>query len=54
MWKIIDDIRDDAVVQGTTWELVLNEDEVLFEDELQLLPEAGMMVWQSGSRWLCR
>jgi len=54
MWKIIDDIRDDAVVQGPTWELVLNDDEVLFEDELPSLPEEATMAWLSGGRWLCR
>jgi len=56
MWKIIDDIRDDAVVQGPTWELVLDEgeDEVIFEDELPSLPPGAMVVWQSGRRWLCR
>ena len=54
MWTRVNDFRDDAVVQGPTWELILNEDEVLFEDELPSLPPGAMVVWQSGGRWLCR
>jgi len=56
MWTKINDFRDDAVVQGPTWELILDEDEdeVIFEDELLSLPEEAIVVWQSGGRWLCR
>ena len=54
MWTKINDFRDDAVVQGPTWELVLNDDEVLFEDEVPPLPPGATVMWQSGWRWLCR
>jgi len=54
MWTRVNDFRDDAGICGPTWELVLDEGEVLFEDELPSFPPEAVVVWQSGGRWLCR
>jgi len=54
MWTRVNDFRDDVGTCGPAWELVLDEGEVLFEDELPSFPPGAIVVWQSGGRWLCR